>query len=120
MSNCLFDFVTHEYKVNTKFKTITQDYPDVVRRVFIISGFITIRFTGKKLIQINESKLTYIEKLLKFDFKLSEEEKSVAIKYFDKLNTQNDELFELITSSNPPLKLIKKVTIHLNEVWISR
>ena len=40
----------------------------------------------KKLIQINESKLTYIEKLLKFDFKLSEEEKSVAIKYFDKLN----------------------------------
>ena len=35
---------------------------------------------------------------MKFDFKLSEEEKSVAIKYFDKLNTQNNELFELITS----------------------
>lgn len=96
--DAVFDFVKNEYKVNTKFKTITQDYPDVVRRVFIISGFISIRFTGKKLIQINESKLTYIEKLLKFDFKLSEEEKSVAIKYFDKLDTQNDELFELITS----------------------
>jgi hypothetical protein len=95
--DAVFDFVKNEYKVNTKFKTITQDYPDVVRRVFIISGFISIRFTGKKLIQINESKLTYIEKLLKFDFNLSEEEKSVAIKYFNKLNTQNDELFELIT-----------------------
>lgn len=96
--DAVFDFVKNQYKVNTKFKTITQDYPDVVRRVFIISGFISIRFTGKKLIQINESKLSYIEKLLKYDFKLSEEEKSVAIKYFEKLDTKNDELFELITS----------------------
>src|SRR5690606_41883994 len=55
----VFDFVRKEYKVNTKFKTITQDYPDVVRRVFIISGFITIRFSGIELIQINERKIKY-------------------------------------------------------------
>lgn len=95
----VFDFVTKEYKVNTKFKTITQDYPDVVRRVFIISGFITIRFSGKKLIQINESKLKYIQELLKFDFKLSEEEKSNALSYFNRLDTQNNELLSLIQTA---------------------
>src|SRR5690554_2253570 len=95
----VFDFVTKEYKVNTKFKTITQDYPDVVRRVFIISGFITIRFSGKKLIQINESKLKYIQELLKFDFKLSEEEKSNALSYFSRLDTQNNALLSLIQTA---------------------
>lgn len=95
----VFDFVTKEYKVNTKFKTITQDYPDVVRRVFIISGFITIRFSGKKLIQINESKLKYIQELLKFDFKLSEDEKSNALSYFSRLDTQNNALLNLIQTA---------------------
>lgn len=95
----VFDFVRKEYKVNTKFKTITQDYPDVVRRVFIISGFITIRFSGKKLIQINESKLKYIQELLKFDFKLSEEEKSNALSYFSRLDAQNNALLSLIQTA---------------------
>ncbi len=91
-----YNFVKKEYKVNTKFKTITQDYPDVVRRVFIISGFTTIRFIGKKLIQINESKLKYIQELLKFDFKLTEEEKTNPLSYFNRLDSQNDELLSLV------------------------
>lgn len=91
-----YSFVKKEYKVNTKFKTITQDYPDVVRRIFIISGFTTIRFIGKKLIQINESKLNYIQELLKFNFKLSEEEKDDALTYFKKLDTQNKSLLNLV------------------------
>src|SRR5690606_11940592 len=94
----VYNFVKMEYKVNTKFKTITQDYPDVVRRVFIISGFTTIRFIGKKLIQINESKLKYIQELLKFDFKLSEEEKENALNYFSKLDSQNKALLDLVHS----------------------
>jgi len=93
--DAVYSFVKKEYKVNTKFKTITQDYPDVVRRVFIISGFTTIRFIGKKLIQINESKLNYIEELLKFDFELLEEEKDNALSYFNKLDTQNEALLNL-------------------------
>jgi hypothetical protein len=71
----------------------------VVRRVFIISGFITIRFVGKKLIQINESKLKYIQKLLKFDFKFTEEEKTEPLSYFNKLNTQNKALLSLVQSA---------------------
>lgn len=92
----VYNFVKKEYKVNTKFKTITQDYPDVVRRVFIISGFTTIRFIGKKLIQINESKLNYIQELLKYDFNLTEEEKTEPLSYFNKLDTQNKALLDLV------------------------
>lgn len=91
-----YNFVKNEYKVNTKFKTITQDYPDVVRRVFIISGFVTIRFAGKKLIQINESKLNYIQHLLKYDFKLNEIEKTEPLSYFNKLDSLDKELLELV------------------------
>ena len=93
-----FEFIKKHYGVNTKFNTITKDYPDVVRRVFIISGFITIRYTGKKLIQINEGKLDYIKKLLKFNFKLNNEQKENPLSYFNKLNNENKKLIELIKS----------------------
>jgi hypothetical protein len=46
-----YDFVVEKYEASNRFKTVTHGYPDVVRRVFMIAGFITIRFTGKKLIQ---------------------------------------------------------------------
>jgi len=92
----VYKFVKTNFGATTKIKTITQDYPDVVRRLFIISGFISIRYSGKKLIQINESKLEYIQELLKFDFSLSEKEKSDPQSYFDKLNTKNDELIKLV------------------------
>ncbi len=95
----VFDFVREEYKINTKFKTITQDYPDVVRRLFIISGFISVRFSGKKLIQVNENKLSFIEKLLSFDFTLDDDEKVNAKAYFEKLDTQNNELLQLLETS---------------------
>jgi len=92
----VFDFVKKNYKITTKEKTVTNDYPDVVRRLFIISGYISIRYSGKKLIQINENKLNYINELLKFDFSLLEEEKTDKLKYFNKLQTKNDELLLLV------------------------
>lgn len=94
--NSAFNYVKKHYNVTTNEKTATKDYPDVVRRIFIISGFISIRYSGKKLIQINENKIEYIEKLLKFNFKLTEEEKADSLKYFNKLDTKNQELLSLI------------------------
>ncbi len=92
-----FDFVKKNYNLTTNEKTATKDYPDVVRRVFIISGFVSIRYSGKKLIQINENKLKYINELLKYEFSLTEEEKTDSIKYFNKLETKNDKLLSLIS-----------------------
>jgi hypothetical protein len=90
-----YKFVKKTYGVTTKFKTVTHDYPDVVRRVLIISGFISIRFSGKKLIIVNENKLDYIQDILKVDFELLEGEKTNANDYFKKLETKNDEFFEI-------------------------
>ncbi len=91
-----YDFVKKEYGVTTKVETVTRDYPDVVRRVLIISGFITIRYTGKKLIQINENKLDYIKDLLSVDFELTETEKTQAKAYFEKLDSINEVYIKLI------------------------
>lgn len=92
-----YKFIKAKYKATTKFKTITKDYPDVVRRVFIISGFISIRYSGKKLIQLNENKIDFINQLFKLNFSLSNEEKLDAKKYFNKLNSQNEEVIKLLT-----------------------
>ncbi len=110
-----YKFVKKHYKVNTKFKTVTRDYPDVVRRVLIIAGFITIRYSGKKLIRINENKLKYIKELLNVKFKLSDEEKSDAAKYFKKLDSKNDELLSIIKKYRDEDKIDGKV--YLNKLF---
>jgi hypothetical protein len=69
-----FEFIENNYDLTTNKKTALQEYPDVVRRFFIISGFITIKYSGKKLIQINENKLDYIKEICYVDFNLTEEE----------------------------------------------
>ncbi len=90
-----YNFVKNNYGATTRQNTITKDYPDVIRRILIISGFITIRYSGKKLIQINENKLNYIKDLLKIDFQLTETEKTEAKAYFSKLNTQNADFLKI-------------------------
>ncbi len=85
-------FAEKWYGVTNKISTVTDDYPDVVRRLMLISGFISIRYAGRKLIQINESKLDYIKELLCVDFNLTDEEKAEPKKYFEKLDN-GDVLF---------------------------
>src|SRR3989338_3385728 len=48
----------------------------------LISGFISIRYAGKKLVQINESKLDYIKELLNAGFVLADEDKTDPKRYF--------------------------------------
>jgi len=67
-----------------------KDYPDVARRIMIISGFITIKYEGIKFIQINENKLNYIKELLSIEYHLTEEEKEDANKYFLKMESYNE------------------------------
>lgn len=84
------------YGATNKTKTIVRDYPDVVRRVLIISGFVTIRYDGIKLIQINENKLDYIKKILSVEFSLDSTEKEDAKRYFNKLDSTNDEYLAIV------------------------
>ena len=91
-----YRFVKKEYGVTNKIATVTDDYPDVVRRLMLISGFISIRYAGKKLIQTNESKLDYIKELLSVDFVLTEEEKSNPNRYFEALDKADDLFFGIV------------------------
>lgn len=91
-----YKFIKKTYKNVNKIKTVTRDYPDVVRRILIISGFITIRYEGKKFIQLNENRLDYIKELLEVNFGLTEEEKNDAGKYFEKLSSLNEQYFKII------------------------
>lgn len=88
----VYRFVEKGYSVTNKIATVMDDYPDVVRRLMLISGFISIRYAGKKLIQINESKLDYIKELLNVDFVLADEEKTDPMRYFKALD-KADALF---------------------------
>jgi hypothetical protein len=91
-----YDFLkANGYNV-TKFDTVTKTYPDVLRRVLIISGFISIRYIGKRMIELNENKREYVNELLSVDFNLSEEQKKNPKEYFDALNSKNEEYLEIV------------------------
>ncbi len=94
--NHVYEFASKYYGSNLKSKTITRDYPDVVCRLMIICGFIAIRYSGKKFIEINENKLDYIKALLNIDFGLTLEEKEKPQAYFDKLDSKNEEYLKLV------------------------
>ena len=86
----VYRFVGKKYGVTNKINTVVDDYPDVVRRLMLISGFISIRYAGKKLIQLNESKIDYIKDLLRVEFILTDDEKNNPRKYFERLNDADD------------------------------
>lgn len=92
----VFKFVSKYYLNTNKIDTVTKDYPDVTRRLMIISGFITIRYEGIKFIEINENKLDYIQELLAIKYDLIDEEKHDAKKYFLKLNSNNEKYLSVI------------------------
>lgn len=92
----VFNFVNKHYSNTNKITTVTKDYPDVVRRLMIISGFITIKYEGIKFIEINENKIDYIKELLSVEFYLTDEEKYDAEKYFLKLNSNNEKYLNIV------------------------
>ncbi len=91
-----YNFIKDNFNTKINILATVTTYLDVTRRLFIIAGFVSIRYSGKKLIQINENKLGYIRELLKIDFSLSEKEKSDPQNYFDKLNTRTSEFLDIV------------------------
>ncbi len=90
-----YNFLVKTEKISTKENTVTKDYPDVIRRILIISGFITVKYEGKKFIQLNENRLDYIKDLLDLNFSLSEKEKEEDFKHFEKLGKASKVFLDL-------------------------
>lgn len=102
------NFIKENYKCAAE-DTVTIDYPDVVRRVFIISGFISIKYQGIKLIQINENKLNYIKDLLEVNFSLSEKAKINPKIHFKELEGKNSEYLNIINKYKNTDEIIPEV-----------
>jgi hypothetical protein len=92
----VYDYLSKNYEKVNNFQTTIKDYPDVVRRLFIISGFISIKYQGIRLIQINENKLEYIKELLSINFSLTEEAKKNPELHFIELLKKDIEFFAVI------------------------
>jgi hypothetical protein len=101
-----FAFIKENYSLTTNYQTTMQDYPDVVRRFFIISGFITIKYAGKKLIQINENKLDYIKEICNIDFNLTDDEKNNENLFFHKFESYTDIFLDLLYKYREQDKII--------------
>lgn len=89
-------FLRAKYGTNLKGQTILRDYPDVVLRVLIITGFVSIQFRGKVFIYRNIANDDYINDLLSVKVELSTEEKENPSLHFAKLETYNKPLLAII------------------------
>lgn len=89
-------FLRAEYGTNLKAQTILRDYPDVVLRVLIITGFVSIQFRGKVFIYRNIANDDYINDLLSVNVELTNEEKENPSLHFAKLETYNKQLLEIV------------------------
>lgn len=89
-------FLRAEYGTNLKAQTILRDYPDVVLRVLIITGFVSIQFRGKVFINRNIANDDYINDLLSVNIELTDEEKENPSLHFTKLETHNNQLLEIV------------------------
>ena len=89
-------FLRAEYGTNLKAQTILRDYPDVILRVLIITGFVSIQFRGKVFIYRNIANDDYINDLLSVNVELTDEEKENPSLHFAKLETYNNQLLEIV------------------------
>jgi hypothetical protein len=89
-------FLRVSYGTNLKAQTILRDYPDVVLRLLIITGFVSIQFRGKVFIYRNIANDDYINDLLSINIEFIEEEKENPNLYFEKLETFNNHLLRVV------------------------
>lgn len=100
------EFLRGKYGTNLKGQTILCDYPDVVLRLLIITGFVSIQFRGKVFIYRNIENDAYINDLLSIKIQLTKKEKENPKSHFAKLETYNKPLLDIVYKYRE--KLIEK------------
>lgn len=94
----VFSYLQSEYNINTKIQTVTRDYPDVVLRMLVITGMISIRYTGIKLIGLNQNKIEFFNKLLEETSQISNAAKENDEEFYKEMNDGLAPLSELAKS----------------------
>ncbi len=89
-----YDYLKTNYGVTTKFTTVCKDYPDAVLRLLRITGFVTLKYVGKLIIQINEDQIDYINKMFSYSYSFSTAEKDDRALYYNKFLSFSSDLLE--------------------------
>ena len=95
----VFAYLQKHIGITTKVQTVTRDYPDVVVRMLVIMGMISIKYTGIKLIQLNQNKIDFFNSLLEATPAISDSAKDDALIFFNALNTEDTNLFSIVEIS---------------------
>lgn len=96
--NELYDYLVSNYQVRNKIGTVTKDYPDAVIRLLKITGFISIRYSGKIKIMINHDKLNFIEQIFSASYEFSNEQKLNRKLYYNQYVLFSRELLKITAS----------------------
>lgn len=120
------EFVRDQFGSTLKDQTITRDYPDVVLRVLILTGFVSVTYQGTTMIELNQDNRQMIDNLLNIKIELSEAEKENPHLYFQKLEQLTDKLLEIaadtpnrVTKFNQKAqKLLENTELNLTEAQI--
>lgn len=91
----VYEYLQSAYDVNTKIKTVTRDYPDVVIRMLLITGMISIKYTGIKLIGLNQNKIEFFNKLSAETTEVSDTAKENDLEFYKEMNQGLGSLSEL-------------------------
>lgn len=100
-------------KKNNKEGTIAKDYPDVVLRVLILTGFVSVVHAGTTMIERNPDHDDIIEKWLDIPLTLTEEEKTDGKLFFERLASWDSQLLPLIQAASVPVSEFNHKAINL-------
>ena len=94
--NDVISFVRSQYTIGTKDSTILREYPDVVLRVLIICGFVSVQYHGQTYLYRNIANDEYINALLNIQVAINTQEKNEPLSYFEKFEKYNHDLLNIV------------------------
>lgn len=106
-------FIRSQYGETNKEQTFTKDYPDVVLRVLILTGFVSVVHAGATMVELNTDNDDTIEKWLNIPLTLTEEEKTNGKLFFERLASWDSQLLPLIQAASIPVSEFNHKAISL-------
>lgn len=106
-------FIRDQYGETNKEQTFTKDYPDVVLRVLILTGFVSVVHIGATMIELNTDNNDIVEKWLDIPLTLTEEEKTDGKLFFKRLASWDSQLLPLIQATSVAVSEFNHKAVHL-------
>lgn len=110
----VYDYLIRKYQISNKIGTVTKDYPDAVLRLLKITGFISIKYSGKLKIMINHDKLDFIKKIFTNEFSFTDEQKLNRKLYFEKFDLYSKQLIKI--TANWTVESKENIHVKLRQV----